>query len=110
MKKILFIILINFVLTACDSPLDEFKKENAGEFEQCVGVVGYVDYKHFTSSKDSNIGVIQVTMKKNEDTLLLQYLYNKTTKIRSNTPSAIEFNGEAQSLMLGSLKLVTFCM
>ena len=111
MKKILFIIFINFLLTGCDAPpLAKFKKESSGEFEQCVGVVGSVDYKYFTSSKDSNIGVIQVTMKKSEDTFLLQWLYNKSTKIRSNTPSAMEFNGEAQSLMTGSLNLVTFCM
>ena len=110
MKKLLYIILIGFLLTACESPLSEFKKESAGDFEQCVGVIGSIDYKYFTSSEDSNIGVIQITMNKNEDTLLLQYLYNKTTKIRSNMPSAIEFNGEAQSLILGGLKLATFCM
>ena len=74
--------------------LNEFKKETAKYFEQCVGVIGSIDYNYFTSSKDDNMGVIEVTLKKNEDTYLLQYLYNKTTKIRSKNPSFTETNGD----------------
>ena len=52
------------------------------------------------------MGVIEVKMKKKGKTLLVQYQYNKTSKIFSEMPSYVEVDGEPSSIFDYGL----FCM
>ena len=114
-KVILFLAIgaVGLFVLYSNQPLNKFKEKHSAAFEQCVGVKGTVDYQQFTSSKDSNIEVIEVTMEKKGDKyspFKIQYLYNKTTKILSDAPSAYAKKGEWVSKFEGMLSLGTFCM
>ena len=51
------------------------------------------------------MGVIEVKMKKKGKTLLVQYQYNKTSKIFSEMPSYVEVDGEPSSIFAYGLFL-----
>lgn len=114
MKKLIFIALFTFLLGGCGqekSALDEFKKSKAGEeVAQCVGAYGSIDWQIFKSEKVSNpdVRVIEATLKKGSNVLVIQWAYNLKTKI-----SELTFAGkpdEKVSKFMMGLNLATFCM
>ena len=107
------IILSSIVNDNGDNPLNKLKAKYSATFEQCVGVIGTVNYEFFTHPKDKNISVIDVTMEKKGykySPFKLQYLYNKSTKILSEAPSAYAIEGEWVSKIEGMLSMEVFCM
>ena len=114
-KVILFLAIgaVGLFVLYSNQPLNKLKAKYSAGFEQCVGVIGTVDYQQFTSSKDSNIEVIEVTMEKKGreySPFKLQYQYNKSTKILSDDPSAFSINGKWVSKFEGMLSMGVFCM
>lgn len=114
-KVILFLAIgaVGLFVLYSNQPLVKFKEKFSAGLEQCVGVIGTVDYQQFTSSKDSNIEVIEVTLEKKGkeySPFKLQYQYNKSTKILSDAPSAYAKKGEWVSKFDGMVSLGIFCM
>jgi hypothetical protein len=114
-KNILVIVILGAIgLCGCNpnQPLNKFKEKYSAELEKCIGARGSINYNYFMPStarygeEYRNIGIIEVTMKKKEKNLKVQYEYNKTTKIFSEMPSYVEIDGEPSSIFLYGL----FCM
>jgi hypothetical protein len=92
-----------------DRALSHFKKSTKGEFDQCVGATGSIDYQIFIPSGDKyppQVRVIELNMLKNNKKAKVQYLINIDTRVFDQMPTYVEIDGEAKSVF----SLGLFCM
>ena len=88
--------------------IDVIKAESDLELHRCVGANGSVDYYAFkTDKKPDNIVVVNVTLKRNGETFMIQNLFE--TNSQTYEPTYMEYNDEPIGLFTAGLTLLAFC-
>lgn len=107
------LLALVFSLSGCletdqDRAIEVIKAENDLGFHQCVGANGTVKYNAFKSSKKpDNIVVVNVTLKRNGETFMIQNLFE--TNSQSYEATYMEHNGEGVSLFTAAFIIMAFC-